>query len=167
MTGVEDFSGFEVIRAAMEIEKQGHLFYATVAEKAKGELAKEVFSWLAQDEVKHLETLEKLIPHYEDGAFWDNEEYFLPYLRRFADERVFPSPETIEAVLECEGGDLKALDLAIEAEEKFADYFGHAATRARTDEGKQAFSWLAKEEIGHAKVLKKRRDQLSSQGAKG
>jgi len=161
MSGIEDFSGFEVIRAAMEVEKQGHQFYSEVARLAKSDLAKEVFSWLAQDEVKHLSTLEKLVPRYQEGAFWEDEEVFLPYLRRFADARIFPSPEAVEAVLDCEKGDLKALNLAIEAEEKFAEYFEHAAAQARSDEGKQAFAWLAKEEWGHAKVLKDRRERLA------
>ncbi|NIQ96645.1 MAG: ferritin family protein [Desulfuromonadales bacterium] len=160
MTGIEDFSGFEVIRAAMEVEKKGHRFYATMAEKANNLIAKEIFSWLAQDEVQHLKTLEDLVPKYEDGAFWDAEDEFLPYLRRFSDQEIFPSPERLESVLKEKDSDLQALELAIEAEEKFAEYFHKAANNARTKEGKEAFSWLAAEEDRHAEVLIERRDKL-------
>lgn len=160
MTGMEDYSGFEVIRAAMEVEKNGHRFYSAMVQKAKSQLAREIFAWLAQDEVQHLQTLEKLVPKYEEGAFWEDEDQFLPYLRRFADSEIFPSPERLEAVLQKEDSDLEALDLAIEAEERFAEYFHVAAKNARTAEGKEAFTWLAGEEDRHAAVLKERRSKL-------
>ena len=159
MAGTEDFSGFEVLRAAMEVEKNGHRFYSEMAEKARNELAREIFSLLAQDEVAHLGTLEKLIPSYEEGAFWDDEEAFLPYLRRFSDSEIFPSSQRVAEVLGQADPDLKALDLAIEAEEKFAEYFHMAARHARTDEGKDAFAWLASEEDRHAKVLRERKEK--------
>lgn len=160
MSGIEDFSGFEVIRAAMEVEKNGHRFYSSMVKKAKSELAREIFSWLAQDEVQHLKTLEKLASLYQDGAFWEDEDQFLPYLRRFSEQQVFPSPERVEQVLQGEEADLCALDLAIEAEEKFAEYFHLAASQARTAEGNQAFSWLAAEEDRHAAVLKERKEKI-------
>jgi len=162
MTGLEDYSGFEVIRAAMEVEKNGHRFYAAMVQRAKSQLAKEIFTWLAQDEVQHLKTLENLVPKYEEGAFWEDEEQFLPYLRRFSDGEIFPSPDRLETVLQKEDSDLEALDLAIEAEEKFAEYFHVAAQSARTQEGKEAFTWLAGEEDRHAAILKERRSKLQS-----
>lgn len=161
MTGLEEFSGFEVIRAAMEVEKQGHRFYSTMSAKAKSPLAKEIFTWLAQDEVGHLKTLEDLAPKYEDGAFWENEEIFLPYLRRFSASEIFPSPARLEEVLKRDNSDLEALDLAIEAEERFAEYFHKAAAQARTEDGKEAFTWLAGEEDRHARVLKERKAKIS------
>ncbi|WP_305046313.1 ferritin family protein [Geoalkalibacter sp.] len=160
MSGFEEFSGFEVIRAAMEVEKNGHRFYSTVAARAKSPLARELFSWLAQDEVQHLRTLEELVPKYQEGSFWEDEEQFLPYLRRFADKEIFPSSERLENVLQEPQSDLRALDLAIEAEEKFAEYFHRAARAARTADGREAFSWLAEEEDRHAAVLKERKAQL-------
>ncbi len=162
MTGLEDFSGFEVIRAAMEVEKQGHRFYSTMSGKAKSQLAKEIFTWLAQDEIGHLKTLEDLAPKYQEGAFWDQEDVFLPYLRRFSASEIFPSAQRLEEVLQKKDSDLEALDLAIEAEERFAEYFHKAAAHARTDEGKEAFSWLAGEEDRHARVLKERKKKILS-----
>lgn len=162
MTGVEDYSGFEVIRAAMEIEKNGHRFYSAMVQKAQSDLTKEVFSWLAQDEVQHLRTLEGMVPKFKEGAFWEDEDQFLPYLRRFSEERIFPAPERLEAVLGTEHSDLLALDLAIEAEENFAEFFRLAARQARSSDGQQAFSWLAGEEERHATALKERKEKLQA-----
>lgn len=161
MSGLEYFSGFEVIRAAMEVEKNGHRFYSSMVAKAHTDLARELFSLLAQDEVGHLRTLEKMVPLYQDGEFWENEEEFLPYLQQFSDKDIFPSAEQVEAALVSKEGDLKALDLAIEAEEKFAEYFHTAAAHAKTQEGKDAFGWLAREEDRHAEILKDRRKRIA------
>ena len=163
--GIEDFSGFEVIRAAMEVEKSGHLFYSTMAKKARSEMAREIFSWLAQDEVSHLHTLENLAPKYRQEGFWEDEAAFLPYLRRFRDRDIFPSADLLEKVLRGDDPDVRALDLAIEAEERFADYFHKAAAAARTAEGREAFSWLAAEEDRHAAILKERRAKMTNTGA--
>ena len=160
MSGIEDFSGFEVIRAAMEVEKNGHRFYSAMVEKAHTQIARELFAMLAQDEVGHLKTLEKLATKYEEGSFWEGEEEFLPYLRRFNDSEVFPSAAAVAAALVSEEGDLRALDLAIEAEEKFAAYFHMAATHARNDDGRKAFAWLAEEEDRHAALLKERKAKI-------
>ena len=54
------------------------------------------------------------------------------------------------------------LDLAIEAEEKFAEYFHRAAQSARTSDGKEAFTWLAGEEDRHASILKERKAKIQS-----
>jgi len=160
MSGIDQFSGFEVIRAAMEVEKNGHRFYSAMVEKAHTQLAKELFALLAQDEVGHLRTLEKLAPKYEDGAFWEGEEEFLPYLRQFNDREVFPSAAAVEAALVSEEGDIQALGLAIEAEEKFAAYFAKAALHAKQEDGKKAFAWLAEEEERHAQLLKERKAKI-------
>jgi len=55
------------------------------------------------------------------------------------------------------------LDMAIEAEEKFAEYFLKASSLAQTNDGKEAFSWLAAEEARHAKVLHERRAHYSGE----
>lgn len=157
MSSIKYFSGFEVIRAAKEVEKTGHRFYSTMAERASDPLLKELFAWLAQDEVEHLRRLNQLENQYQDGSFSEFEEEFLPYLKQFSDTRIFPDAARLEAVLATENADLKALDMAIEAEEKFADYFLKASSLAQSTDGKDAFTWLAGEEARHAKILQERR----------
>jgi len=160
MSATEFFSGFEVIRAAMEVEKNGHRFYSSMVEKAFSPLAREMFSLLAQDEVAHLRTLEKLADGYQEETFWTNEEEYLPYLQQFNDKAIFPSAEQVAAALVSEAGDIKALDLAIQAEVEFAEYFNKAAEHARNAEGKKAFAWLGREEERHAKLLQDRKAKI-------
>ena len=161
MSGIKYFSGFEVIRAAKEVEKNGHRFYATMAERALDPLLKDLFAGLAQDEVEHLRRLNELESQYQDGAIDDCEEEFLPYLSQYSDAKIFPDAVRLEAVLKTATADLQALDMAIEAEEKFAEYFRKASSLAQTADGKDAFGWLADEEARHARILKERRSKYS------
>lgn len=161
MSGIKYFSGFEVIRAAKEVEKSGHRFYSTMAERAADPLLKEIFALLAQDEVEHLRRLNQLEVEYRDDLFNDCEEELLPYLNQFSASKLFPDADRLEAVLKTDSADIQALDLAIEAEEKFAEYFQKASSLALSEEGKEAFDWLAGEEVRHAKILKERRERFS------
>jgi rubrerythrin len=161
MSGIEQFSGFEVVRAAMEVEKNGHRFYSTMAQRATHELARELFSWLAQDEVEHLRRLKQVEVKFQESAYFADDEEFLPYLRRFSDQEVFPSAERLESVLQGPDGDLAALALAIEAEDKFAAYFAWAAEHALEPDGREAFAWLAAEEIRHGELLRERQERLT------
>jgi rubrerythrin len=163
MSGIKHFSGFEVIRAAKEVEKNGHRFYSTMAERASDPLLKELFSWLAQDEVEHLRRLHELEEKYQDGSFAEGEEEFLPYLSQFSDTKIFPDAERLEAVLKTDSADIQALDMAVEAEVKFAEYFLKASSLAQTTDGKEAFAWLASEETRHAKILQERRAKYSGE----
>ena len=160
MSGIKHFSGFEVVRAAMEVEKNGHRFYSAMAARAADPTLKELFGWLAQDEVEHLARLKKLEKSYSDGAFDEHEEDFLPYLARFSDSEIFPSKERLEEILVTSTADVQALELAIEAEEKFAEYFRQASMIAQNPDGRDAFTWLAGEGEPHALVLGEGREQL-------
>jgi rubrerythrin len=160
MTGIEDFSGFEVLQAAMDVERCGQKFYTEMSTRADSEPVRKLFALLAQDEVQHLQTLKSLIPQFEAGMFWQDEELIAPYLKRFKTQELFPSREQLETVLQQDNADRSTLDLAIAAEEKFAAYFKFAAEQARSAEGRQTFHWLSKEEDRHAAILSERRESL-------
>lgn len=161
MGAMEEFSGFEVLRAAMEVEKNGHRFYSTMAVKAQSPLVQEIFTWLAQDEIGHLRALEALAERYQSEDCWQDEDAMLPYLRRFSEQAIFPSAERLAEVLGGPDPELRTLDLAIEAEERFAEFFQAAAAQARDQEGRRAFLWLAEEEERHARELLERRAKLA------
>jgi len=157
MDSIKHFSGFEVVQAAKEVEKNGHRFYSTMADRTSDLLLKELFTWLAQDEVEHLRRLNQLESIYHVDSFVAAEDEFLPYLKQFSDDKIVPDAERLEAVLNTDTADLQALDMAIEAELKFAEYFHKASAMSKTEDGRDAFGWLAGEESRHAKILQERR----------
>jgi len=54
------FKATDVIEMALEIEKSGEIFYRAVAQKAQSPEAQALFEDLAEQEVLHYETFEKL-----------------------------------------------------------------------------------------------------------
>ena len=54
-----------------------------------------------------------------------------------------------------------SLNFGISKAEKFAEYFLKASAHALADDGKEAFGWLAGEEVRHAKILKERRAKFA------
>lgn len=161
MSAIEYFSGHEVIRAAMQVEKNGHRFYSSMANRSGEPLVTELFGWLAQDEVEHLRRLTRLAETFSEEESWSDEE-FAPYLNHFRDSEIFPDPDRMDQVLGANDADLRVLDLALEAEEKFAEYFRKAAELAGSADGKAAFAWLADEEERHARIIRERRAKLAA-----
>ncbi|MDF1579158.1 MAG: ferritin family protein [Desulfuromonadales bacterium] len=160
MSGIDQFSGYEVIRAAMEVEKKGRDFYRAMVQRAGDTVAKNVFIQLADDEIQHLKTLNTLLEKYQDSSFWEQEPEFVPYLRLFNEEATFPSVDALDEALQGEHPDLAAIDLAVAAERKFANFFTRVTAIAKTAEGTKAFKWLAEEEERHAQLLLGRRSFL-------
>jgi len=157
MLKIYSFSGFDVIRTAMEIEIAGHAFYSEMSKLAKLASLRHLFAQLAEDEDRHLLTLQKLTEgQFKDGGFWDDEEDYLPYFKSFKEVGLFPEKEKFVATLDETDADRQILELAIAAENRFAEYFAIAAFFAQTDEGKEAFSLLAYEERRHAELLGQR-----------
>lgn len=161
MSETYQFSGFEVLLAAIEIEKSGHTFYTAMAKQFEQTSAFDIFTNLAKDEVEHLQSLKDLLSSYQEGSFWEEEEEYLPYLKRFHEAGVFPSPQQVEAALLETDSEQQILDLAIQAERRFSEYFTMAAKHSRTKDGKTVFGWLADEEKRHAELLSERKEKIA------
>lgn len=109
------FDVSEIFQFAVRIEENGEKLYRKVAEKSPDSKVKNLFSFLADEEVKHQETFTEMlgeIAKYEPSETYPD-EYFA-YLRSYADGIIFP-PE-IEKELDTSPGVVKALDFAIRRE---------------------------------------------------
>jgi rubrerythrin len=84
------FNASEILQFAIKIEENGEEFYRLMAEKLKKKELKDVFNYLADEEVKHrkiFETMASRVQHYEPPESYPG-EYFA-YLNAYADEYVF------------------------------------------------------------------------------
>jgi rubrerythrin len=156
------FSGFEVVRMAMEIEQREHRFFVALARKAHRAGLREVFSLMAQDTAALLRRLGGRLARYRVEGFWDEEEEFLPYLRRLPDEQLFEAAQGVKRRLKELTTDQQALALAVEVEGYLANYFQEAADDSCQPEGRGALAWLAGEKRRHAQLLRERESNLLS-----
>ena len=85
------FNVSEIYQFAIKIEENGEKFYRKVAEKTKDKKVKDLFIFLADEEVKHKKVFEELlskIEKYEPPESYPG-EYFT-YLKAYAEELIFP-----------------------------------------------------------------------------
>ena len=105
----------EVLQFAITIEENGESFYRKVAAKVSDKEMKDLFTFLADEEVKHKKIFTEMvskITKYEPPETYTG-EYF-QYLKAYAENIIFP-PE-IERELDSKGGTIKALDFGIRRE---------------------------------------------------
>ena len=63
------FSGEEIVEMGIKIEEMGELFYETYAEDAKDEKIKNLFKYLAAEEIKHKNTFQEIHDSMKKGEF--------------------------------------------------------------------------------------------------
>jgi rubrerythrin len=86
------FTPSEIFQFAIQIEKNGEMFYNTVAEQLDEAVVKELFTALASEESKHRKTYEVLlsaIETYDPPETYPGEYY--DYLRAYAENHIFPA----------------------------------------------------------------------------
>ena len=142
----------EVLQFAIRIEENGEKFYRKAAGMNAGEKMKELFTFLADEEVKHRETFEAMLPAVEKYEPTDAypPEYFT-YLRAYADNIVFKTgtEEELNAAKE----PLAALDFGIQRELDSITYYHetinfvpenqHSVINAVIDEERRHFVQLS------------------------
>jgi len=105
----------EIYQFAISIEENGERFYREVSGKFSDERIKEIFNFLADEEVKHKETfkglLEKIL-EYKPAETYPG-EYFA-YLKAYAQELIFPVQ--VEKEIEEKMTVKEVLDFAIRRE---------------------------------------------------
>jgi len=109
------FNVSEIYQFAINIEENGEKFYRKVSEKFSDEKIKEIFNFLAEEEVKHKETFKNLlekIKEYNPPETYPG-EYFA-YLKAYSNELIFP-PQ-IEKEVEKSSGIEEIIDFAIRRE---------------------------------------------------
>ncbi len=84
------FNSSEIYQFAIKIEENGEKFYRQMTEKLYDPKIKELFTFLANEEVNHKKTFEKMLSKFEDYKPVESYpgEYFA-YLKAYADNLVF------------------------------------------------------------------------------
>ncbi|MEE8597037.1 MAG: ferritin family protein [bacterium] len=110
------FEPSEVFQFAIRIEENGEKFYRQMVQKFEDPKVKELFSYLANEEIKHKKTYEEMVSKIEKYEPFETfpGEYFA-YLRAYADKIIFTQKEFDEEIAKIK--DINAaLDYAINAE---------------------------------------------------
>jgi rubrerythrin len=142
------------METAVQTEKGGKLFYETVAAQSKDENLKDLFSYLADEENKHIRVFEdiaktiKVAPD-EMPANW--EEVSL-YLKAVTDSRYFLGPDKALSLAKDAKSTSQAVKLALAFEKETLVFYLEAADMVPVL-NRPAIEALIKEERAHVRRL--------------
>jgi len=152
------FSAEETLKIAIEIEKNGREFYEGMLEETEDDEIREVFSDLANQEVKHRETFEEMLgdvemeegPDLNSLLYGELED---SYLSALADSKVFtPANENIKEAKSVNSRD-ELLSIAISLEKDTILYYYEILQNAKNSDDQDLIMDVIDEEKSHVKRL--------------
>lgn len=143
----------EVLKIANNIEEEGEKFYTLVARKTENADVKKVFSRLAEEEQEHQNEFERMLAVDNKEIFdFETDNLLGQYLKEIIEDKVFPEDDDSFKITEESVG--TAVDIAIQAEIKAAEFYDKAAGACVNPEGRDAFNKLKCIEQEHLRQLR-------------
>ena len=125
----------EIIKFAIEIEKEGALFYEKISQKSLNQKSKQVFDKLKNEELIHkkkIENILEMIGPDENYYINHNENEYIAYLHAFIEKVIFKR-EDINNIMKKINNDYEAIKYAITKEEesiRFYENIKHFTTKS-------------------------------------
>lgn len=149
----------EAIKMAIQMEKDGLKYYEEAAAATDNELAKKTFQRIAQDEVMHLKTFQKMFDTITGTEAWRGLAEFTP---KVGTVPVFEGE--IEKKSDVNPSEVDALRIAIDNERKGIEHYKKAAATSGDEMAKQIFTKIKEEEEYHYDLLQAQLDYLTNSG---
>lgn len=137
----------DVTKAAIQLERDGREFYLSAAANAASDLSRQTFESLADDELRHIEWIEKISPGAETLES-TNKRIYQRLRGIFADV-----PDEVRKTAAAAEGDVEALDLAIGKEEESRAAYARWAQEADSQEVRELCELLVGAEQFHRELL--------------
>ncbi len=148
----------EVVASALQLEKDGRAFYLEAAAKASSEVVKQVLVGLADDELLHIEWIEKMLPAVEDGDV-ANRQLYGKLRAIFVD-----GGDAEKQRAATSGDDIAALKYAFDIEEKSQTTYADWAKETDDEEVRNLCTVLADVEKFHAELISNSIEYLQKPG---
>jgi len=148
------YSLTEIMEMAVQTEKGGKLFYETVAAQSRDESLKNLFSWLAGEENRHIRVFESIaatikVPPGETPANW---EEVVPYLKALTDSRYFLGKDKALSLAREARSTGQAVEMALAFEKETLVFYLEAADMVPSL-NRPAVEALIREERAHVRKL--------------
>lgn len=152
-----------IIRDALEFEDEGHRFYARSAEETGDPLGRDMFRFLAGEELKHIEKLRSVEQKLLKDETWESlaekgitaERWDIKSVaRRLSQE--------MRSQITADTSGLKALEIAQEMERRGKAFYESARRRTRDQAGRELFAFLEREEEEHLRIISATREYLEN-----
>lgn len=138
---------------ALKLEQQGKRLFRQAAETTTSKLAKQTFEYLAREEDKHIEKIEKFYARIRDSAGED-----IPEIEDSqADEKLESFNLTLESMrdeFKATASDIEAYRLALEFESGTEEFYEQQLHNTSDPRLQRFYKWLIDEEAMHGRLLK-------------
>ncbi len=120
------FEPSEIFQFAIRIEENGEKFYRRMAKELNDKKIKELFNFLAAEELKHKEIYTKMVAEIETYEPFESYpgEYF-DYLRAYADSLIFDQKKLADEINQIKDS-LSAIEFAMDRELDSILYYNEA-----------------------------------------
>ncbi|SMB87398.1 Rubrerythrin [Desulfonispora thiosulfatigenes DSM 11270] len=154
------FKAIEVLNFAVQVEKNGEIFYNTVAELSEDAKVKEIFTGLAKAEAQHIVDFTALmegVSNVETPEAYEGE--FEEYMKALVDSHVFIKNTDVKALAGKVSSPREAIDLAMSFEKDSILFFSELR-RVVTDHNQNTIDDLINQEHAHIRTLARLRAQI-------
>lgn len=148
-----DMSLKEALTAAIDMEKKGYDFFSETAQKADEELAKEVFTFLANEELNHIKAIEKYSQESLSGENASADEVIAEIKDNRPGKTIDDLFTNLSGTVPLEGTNLDAYKFAMDFERKGGEFYKKAEAEATDPGAKKLFGFLVGEEQKHFKIV--------------
>ncbi|MBD3181382.1 hypothetical protein GF312_03760 [Candidatus Poribacteria bacterium] len=156
------FSIQEIVEIAIEIEKNGAQLYKSLTELAETSHVKELFSYLTEEEKRHVSRFEEILISL--GGYQIPKDYYtleyMDYMKALADEQVFHKDIKPLEVAKAIKTPLEAVEMAI-GFEKDSIIFLYEMRDMVPDNDKESIQKLVNEERDHIRRLSAIKNQIT------
>lgn len=146
-------SSKELLKIALEMEKEGQKFYEEAAKNCRDQFGQDVFATLSKDETVHIGRIKIIYESLDTTDTWTDEWL-----------KITEAPASVKAVFEDLAGkhrasaktdtiDLKAFDMGIDLEERSVALYEKLRDGASDPKGKEFAIKMIAEEKAHLKTL--------------
>lgn len=155
-------SGRDALQKAIQSEKSALETYLKFARQTKNVSGKDMFVRLCQDELGHLNILEKELDNLMTGQKWvkakfqpSDIEEILPHLA---------SPKDLVQAGQGSPDDLSALNLALDMERKAVNFYKKEGQKAEDSNARAMYARLAEMEEAHYNLIQAELDHINDLG---
>ncbi|MFQ6092343.1 MAG: ferritin family protein [bacterium] len=144
----------EILEYALKFEQDGYDFYCSASEKVSNPLGKKMLQWLAREETEHKKKLKSAYEKMKAEGKWGESAPGTEERDTFRFKTLFSqAKEKVKAIVPADVDELKALEMAMEMENKGYKFYTHAQNEIEDPEGKALLESLARDESDHYDAL--------------
>lgn len=154
------FRASEIVELGIQIEQNGREFYLAAAKASKDPQARQIFDFLAGEELRHekvFQTMLKTVEKYKPEEAY-SEDYYA-YLKALSEEHVFTRKDEGKLAAERVQSDMQAIDMAITFEKDSILLF-HEMKQLVSEQENNTVDKLIQQEQEHLLKLKQLKNEL-------